>query len=350
MIRPRIGVAFGATVSLLALGWGMGAATELSVAQNKALNRVTADSLRASVRYLASDELKGRGTPSPGLDQAAAYIAGAFKRAGLVAPVDGSYFQATTYKPRNGEAGGVKNVIGLLPGTDPKLKDTYVLVTAHYDHLGQRGTEGDTIFNGANDDASGTAAVMEIANALRDFKPRRSIVFMAFWGEEQGLRGSAYYGANPVFPIDRTVAMVNIEQIGRTDDTEGLRVGAVSITGFDFSSMSNVFNAAGKATGIGVQKHPVNSDRFFVASDNAALALKGIPAHTVCTAFMFPDYHQPGDHWDKLDYGNMAKVSKMIALSTIMLADSDQVPKWDESNPKTQRFRDAQKAMAGGRN
>src|SRR4029434_6334443 len=99
----------------------------------------------------------------------------------------------------------VRNVIGLLRGSDPKLADTYILVTAHYDHLGIRANvEGDNIFNGANDDGSGTVSVMEIASALASMKrrPKRSIVFMTFYGEERGLVGSRYYGAHPIFPVE----------------------------------------------------------------------------------------------------------------------------------------------------
>lgn len=323
--------------------------TELTTIQRAAIERVSADSLKGHVSFLASDALEGRGTPSRGLNIAAEYIASQFRRAGLEPAVNGSYFQTTMYKaPRAEKEEKVQNVVGILRGTDPKLKDTYILVTAHYDHLGIRGEGEDNIYNGANDDASGTASVMEVANALRGTKPKRSIVFMTFWGEEHGLKGSAYYGKNPVFPIEKTIAMVNLEQVGRTDDTEGPRVSAVSITGFDFSDMSTVFTAAGKATSVGVQKHPQFSDMYFVASDNAALALQGIPAHTICTAFQFPDYHKVGDHWDKLDYDNMAKVNKMVALSVNMLADSPTEPKWDENNPKTARFREAYKAKRGG--
>lgn len=323
--------------------------TELTTAQRAAIDRVSADSLQGHVSFLASDALEGRGTPSRGLNIAAEYIASQFRRAGLEPAVNGSFFQTTMYKaPRAEKEEKVQNVIGILRGTDPKLKDTYILVTAHYDHLGIRGEGEDNIYNGANDDASGTASVMEVANALKGTKPKRSIVFMTFWGEEHGLKGSAFYGKNPVFPIEKTIAMVNLEQVGRTDDTEGPRVAAVSITGFDFSDMWKTFSAAGKATSVDVQKHPRFSDMYFVASDNAALALQGIPAHTICTAFEFPDYHKVGDHWDKLDYANMAKVNKMVALSVNMLADSVTEPKWDETNPKTAAFIKAWKAKRGG--
>jgi Zn-dependent M28 family amino/carboxypeptidase len=323
--------------------------TELTTTQATAIGRITEDSLRGHVSFLASDALEGRGTPSRGLNVAAEYIASQFRRAGLQPPVNGTYFQTTTFKPRNSETGEpVHNVIGVLPGTDPKLKDTYVLVTAHYDHLGMRAQGEDRIFNGANDNASGTASVMEVANALRGYRPKRSIVFMTFWGEERGLLGSSYYGKNPVFPIEKTVAMINLEQVGRTDDLEGPRVSAVSITGYDYSDIGTIMQAAGKATSVEVQKHPQYSDEFFDRSDNAALALQGVPAHTISTAFEYPDYHRVSDHWEKLDYANMAKVDRMVALTAMMVADAATEPKWNEANPKTERYRAAWRARRGG--
>jgi Zn-dependent M28 family amino/carboxypeptidase len=171
---------------------------------------------------------------------------------------------------------------------------------------------------------------------------------MTFWGEERGLLGSSYYGKNPVFPIEKTVAMINLEQVGRTDDSEGPRVGAVSITGYDYSDIGTIMQAAGKATSVQVQKHPQYSDDFFDRSDNAALALQGVPAHTICTAFEYPDYHRATDHWEKLDYANMAKVNRMVALTVAMIADAATEPKWNEANPKTERYRAAWRARRGG--
>src|SRR5207244_1280945 len=99
-----------------------------------------------------------------------------------------------------------------------------------------------------------------------------------------------------------------------TDDTEGPRVAGASMTGYDFSDIGPIFAAAGKATGIEVSKHHRNNDAFFSRSDNQALADLGIPAHTICTAFIYPDYHRVSDHWDKVDYQNMAKVMRAVAL------------------------------------
>ena len=243
----------------------------------------------------------------------------------------------------------VRNVIGLLRGSDPALKDTYVIVTAHYDHVGNQGAadnKGDHIYNGANDDGSGTVSVVELASALATLKtrPKRSILFMTFFGEEKGLLGSRYYGRHPVVPIEKTVADVNLEQLGRTDDSEGPRVGAAVMTGFGYSDVSDVFAAAGKAEGVGVNRHPQFSDAFFSRSDNQALADLGVPAHTIGVAFMFPDYHGAGDHWDKIDFANMAKVDRMVAHGLLMIADSTVEPRWNASNPKAAKYLKAWRA------
>jgi hypothetical protein len=244
----------------------------------------------------------------------------------------------------------LRNVIGMLRGSDPALKDTCVLLTAHYDHLGMRPEmAGDNIFNGANDDASGTVSVIEVASALATLKqrPRRSVVFMTFFGEEKGLLGARYYGRHPVFPIEKTVANINLEQVGRTDSSEGPQLANASVTGFDYSEVGTILEAAGKLTGIRVYKHEQNSDAFFARSDNQALADKGVPAHTLCTAFVFPDYHEPGDHWEKIDYANMEKVDRMVALALVMIANNAAEPKWNEANPNTARYVKAWNAHHG---
>jgi hypothetical protein len=235
----------------------------------------------------------------------------------------------------------LRNCIGILRGTDPALKDTYVLLTAHYDHLGMRpGVEGDNIFNGANDDGSGTVSVIELAAALSSLKERtkRSIVFMTFFGEERGMLGSRYYGRHPVFAIEKTIADVNLEQVGRTDSSEGPQLSNASMTGLDYSDVGMIFKAAGEMTGVNVYKHEQNSDSFFGRSDNQALADQGVPAHTLCTAFVYSDYHGLGDHWDKIDYNNMAKVNRCIALGLITIANRSEEPKWNEANPNAARY------------
>lgn len=236
----------------------------------------------------------------------------------------------------------LKNVAGILRGSDASLKDTYEMVTAHYDHIGVKPNgEGDRIYNGANDDGSGTVSVIEIASALAGMHPhpRRSILFVTFFGEEMGLVGSRYYGRHPLVPLDKTIADVNLEQVGRVDATNGNQTGRATFTGYAFSDLPQIFAKAGEMTGIKVYNDEKNSDPYFARSDNQMMADLGVPAHTLCVAFDYPDYHGVGDHWDKIDYDNMAKTDRMVALGLIMLADRDQAPQWNAQ--KAKKYEDA---------
>jgi hypothetical protein len=236
----------------------------------------------------------------------------------------------------------LRNVVGILRGSDPAMKDTYVLLTAHYDHLGVRGTgPGDHIFNGANDDASGTASMIGIANALAGLpaRPKRSIVFIALFGEELGDVGSGYYARHPIFPLAQTVADVNLEQLGRTDESNvGTHANQFNLTGFDFTNIAGVFRKAGEQTGVQVVKDEKNSDPFFTRSDNAAFANAGVPSTTLSVAYVYSDYHGAGDEWAKIDYDNMAKIDHTIALAALDIANSAETPRWNAENPKTAPF------------
>ncbi len=250
----------------------------------------------------------------------------------------------------------LKNVVGILRGSDPKLKDTCVLVTSHYDHIGTTETGNamspqppakdskDRIYNGANDDGSGTVSVIEIAKALSRLKvkPKRSIVFVTFFGEERGDIGSGYYGRHPVFPVNKTVADVNLEQVGRTDSTVGKQISNASLTGFDYSDVTKFLQDAGRRVGVTIYLDKEGSDAYFERSDNAALAEQGVPAHTLCVAFDYPDYHGLGDEWQKIDYNNMAKVDRAVALGVLDIANSLRAPQWNAKNPKTAGYREAQ--------
>lgn len=286
----------------------------------------------ASIKNAASAPATSRVTLS---GEAAARFYGALK-----AGADGATADVNIAAPHRTPA-TLRNVIGVLRGSDPALRDTYVLLTAHYDHLGVRsGGTGDRIYNGANDDGSGTVSVVEVARALAHLPkhPRRSIVFMTFFGEEEGLIGSEYYVHHPVFPLSKTVADLNLEQVGRTDSTEGRQVSNASLTGFDYSSLTGFVQSAGESTGIKIYKNPMGSDNYFDASDNFSFAQEGIPAETLCVAFDYSDYHAVGDEWQKIDYDNMAKVDRAIALATLLMADSEKPVEWNESNAKTAPF------------
>lgn len=243
----------------------------------------------------------------------------------------------------------LRNVAAVLRGSDPALRDTYVIVSAHYDHVGRAPAgSGDRIFNGANDNASGTAALLELAAALAGLqpRPRRSIVFLALFGEEKGLLGSRYYSHHPLFPAERTVADINLEQLGRSDASEGTQIARATVTGYDYSELGSWLAEAAALEGVTLYRHPEASDSYFARSDNVTFANAGIPAHTVSVALNFPDYHKPGDHWDKLDYANMEKVTRAIALGVLRVANASEAPRWNADNPRAERYRKARPSAA----
>jgi len=236
----------------------------------------------------------------------------------------------------------LRNVVGVLRGSDPVLRESFVIVSAHYDHLGVDSSgSGDTIYNGANDDASGTASLIGIAQALSALpaRPRRSVVFLAVFGEELGLLGSRYYADHPVLPLAKTVADLNLEQTGRTDEQGGPVLKRIRITGEDYSDVVKTLDRAGELTGVRVDHEPQRSDDYFARSDNLTFAERGIPAHTVCVAYTYPDYHGVGDHWDKIDYENMAAVTRTLAEAVLLLADAPEGPHWNRDNPGALRYR-----------
>jgi Zn-dependent M28 family amino/carboxypeptidase len=313
------------------------------------MERVTEASLRANLTYLASDELEGRATPSRGLDLAAEYIATQFRIAKLE-PINGSYFQTANVDELSGNwkrnlpaeaPKTVRNVAGLLRGSDKTLRDTYIIVSSHYDHVGLASTGDDRIFNGANDDASGASSVIELAKALVRAKPKRSILFLTFFGEERGLLGSRYYGQHPLVPITATIAQLNLEQIGRTDASNGPQVKGANLTGFDFSDLPATLAASAQLAGVRIWKDADSSDAFFGRSDNQTLADLGVPAHTLSVAYEFPDYHRVTDTADKIDYANMAIVDRAIALGLLKLASDADPPKWNEAYAPARKYVEA---------
>ncbi len=237
----------------------------------------------------------------------------------------------------------VRNVAGILRGSDPQLRETYVMLSAHYDHLGLAATGDDRIYNGANDDGSGSSSVIEIASALAALPvhPKRSILFVLFFGEERGLWGSHYYAAHPLVPPGQTIAQLNLEQVGRTDASDGPQIKTATITGYDFSDVPYILADAAQAAGVKVYKNLQNSDAYFSRSDNQSLADLGIPAHTLCVAFDFPDYHKVSDSWEKIDYDNMATVDRAVALGMLRLASDEAPPKWNEQYAPARRYVDA---------
>jgi hypothetical protein len=321
-----------AAIAVLALGAG------LDSEQQSVSDRISAASLRGHLSFLASDLLEGRATPSRGLDVAAEYIAAQFRRAGLEPAGGDDYFQVTQVR-----GGGTKNVAGLLRGSDPALKDTYILVSAHYDHLGIRPNGEDRIYNGANDDGSGTVSVIELATALAALPvhPKRSILFIAFFGEELGLLGSRYYAAHPLVPLGQTIADVNLEQVGRTDATNGPQIGVGYLTGYDYSDLGLVLSHAATLSNFRISADTAAKEDYFDRSDNLALSQAGVPSTTLYVAADFPDYHRVGDEWPKIDYENMAKLDRALAIGLLKLASEEPPPHWNLTIPAARRYADA---------
>ena len=213
------------------------------------------------------------------------------------------------------------NAIGYLAGSDPSAG--YILISAHLDHLGVR--DG-VIYPGANDDASGTTAVMEIAHALAaGAQPRRGVLFAAFGSEEIGGFGSTYFAEHPPVPLDQIVANIAIEMIAGGQDPK-LPDGVMMMTGYERSNLGSEMKARGAL--IGADAYP--EQNFFQRSDNYALALKGIVAHTI-SAYPTPDtYHQPTDDLAHVDLPFMTRAIQSLIEPVRSLASGDFVPTWNE--------------------
>jgi len=217
----------------------------------------------------------------------------------------------------------LKNVVGILPGKS--RKDEYVIFSGHYDHIGVgRATDGDSIYNGANDDAAGTAAVMLLARYFKQLKNNeRTIVFAAFTAEEIGGYGSQYFSQQ--FDPAKVVAMFNIEMIG-TESKWGKN--SAYITGFDKTDMGAILQKNLEGTGFTFYPDPYPQEQLFYRSDNATLARLGVPAHTISTAKMDsePHYHKVSDTPATLDMENMAMIIRSIALSSRSIVAGTETP------------------------
>lgn len=226
----------------------------------------------------------------------------------------------------------LRNVAGILRGSDPPVRDQFVILSAHYDHLGMKPPgPGNRIFHGANDNASGDASLIEIAKALAvKPRPRRSVLFLALFGEEEGLLGSGYYVRHPLIPLSRTVAEINLEQLGRTDTSDGPEIARFAFTGPSYSNLPQMMAAAAKTEGDTVFRKET-ADDYFDRSDNYSFAMAGIVAHTIVVAFEFPDYHEVSDQAEKIDYANLAKVDRGIAAGIAAVANATETPKWSDS-------------------
>jgi Peptidase family M28 len=215
------------------------------------------------------------------------------------------------------------NVVGILPGKSKK--EEYVIFSGHYDHLGiGKPVDGDSIYNGANDDAAGTTGVIMLAKYFAALKNNeRTIVFTAFTAEEIGGFGSQYFSRQ--FDADKVMAMFNIEMIG-TDSKWGKN--SAYITGYEKTDMGDILAKDLKGTEFTFYPDPYPTQQLFYRSDNATLARLGVPAHTISTSKMDiePHYHKLTDHIETLDMDNMAQVIKAIALSSKSIVAGKETP------------------------
>jgi hypothetical protein len=300
--------------------------------------------VRAMLGALAADSMEGRAAGTPGSARAARWIADRMKEYGLEPGEGGTYYQTvplarhttpegTALRLRRpgspdsaapGEPVEDVNVIGIVRGADPVLRDEAVVVGAHYDHVGiGKPVNGDSVYTGADDDGSGVVTVLAAARALASGpKPRRTVVFLLTTAEEHGVLGTFWYVDRPVVPLARTVADLQVEMIGRPDSLAG-GPRKFWLTGFERSTMGEQLAAAG----IPVVGDPRPEFRFFERSDNIVFALKGIPAHTLSSYGMHADYHKPSDEIGRIDFTHLEAAAEAVTRAVRVLADGDR-PAW----------------------
>jgi aminopeptidase YwaD len=225
------------------------------------------------------------------------------------------------------------NAVGVLRGSDPKLASEVILLTAHMDHLGVAGVEGnqcratngDTVCNGADDDASGVVAVLELARVLgAGARPKRTVYFVTFGSEERGGFGAQYFLAHPPVPLTQMTANLEFEMIGRPDPK--VEQGTLWLTGYDRSNLGA--ELAKQGAHLVADPHP--EQNFFQRSDNYALARRGVVAHTVSSYGLHPEYHQPTDDLAHLDLAHMTRAINSMVQPVLWLVNSDFKPAWVE--------------------
>ena len=279
----------------------------------------SAQAMLDRVVWLAAPEREGRGVGTKGLDAAGDYIAAEFKKLGLEpGGDDGTYFQAfPSSRSPSGQPVTLRNVIGVLRGANPAWAGQSALLTAHYDHLGfgwpdvHHGDEG-KLHPGADDNASGVAVMLELARALAVGQPpQRTIAFIAFTGEESGLQGSKHYVEHPVFPLDKTIGVINLDTVGRLFGNK-LSVLATGTA----TEWQHILRGAGFVTGVESRMIPESLE----SSDQKSFIERGVPAVQIFTE-PHVDYHRPGDTADKLDGPGLVKVAAFVREGIQYLGD-----------------------------
>ncbi|REC42491.1 MULTISPECIES: M28 family metallopeptidase [Chryseobacterium] len=295
-----------------------------------AYKEIKAEDLKKNLYVIASDEMEGRDTGSPGQKRAGEYMVNYYKGLGISYPKAlGSYYQKVPADFMKKRGGGnlpdSENILAFIEGSEKP--EEIVVISGHYDHVG---TRNGVVYNGADDDGSGTVAVMEIAKAFQAAKkagngPKRSILFLHVTGEEHGLFGSEFYTDNPVFPLANTVVDLNIDMIGR-DDPENRGKQYVYVIGSEMlSSQLKVINEAANKKTNNLELNykyddPNDTERLYYRSDHYNFAKNNVPV-----AFFFDgiheDYHKPTDDVEKIDYNLLAKRTQLVFTTAWEIAN-----------------------------
>ena len=295
-------------------------------------NTITLDELKEQLYFYASDEMEGRNTGSPGQKKAVNYLRDQYKKMGVPGGGQyGDYFQIVPGKSFGKPELSSENVLAFIKGRE--FPDEVLVISAHLDHVGMK---DDKVYNGADDDGSGTIALLEIAEAFKQavndgYGPRRSILFLHVTGEEIGLKGSKYYADNPIYPMENTIANLNIDMIGRIDAAHEDNPDYVYLIGSDMLSqelhdMSEAANKSSMNMNLDY-KYNGKSDpnRFYYRSDHYNFAKNDVPV-----IFYFngthEDYHKPTDTPDKIEYELYQRRAKLIFATAWEVANADKRP------------------------
>jgi Zn-dependent M28 family amino/carboxypeptidase len=335
-MRIQKGSKVGVVVLLLVMasaGWGHAPQVARRGKPKPPKPIVSEKSVRKHMQVLAGDEMRGRASASADELAAAKYIASQFKLLRLkAAGDDGGYLQTVKFMRRQRGAPDTPpkeavttNVMAILRGRDRKLAKETILLSAHLDHLGVgREVNGDSIYNGADDDASGVTAVLELAKALvRGPRPKRTVVFVLFGSEEIGGHGARYFLEHPPVPLESIVANLEFEMIGRPDSAVAPHT--LWLTGYERSNLGAELAKHGAR--LVADPHP--EQRFFQRSDNYALARKGVIAHTVSSFGLHKDYHRPSDDVAHIDFAHMTDSINSMVKPVRWLINTTFKPEWN---------------------
>jgi len=274
---------------------------------------------------LASDDMEGRQPGTPGIEKAAKYIENEFKRIGLTTFEDlETYRQTFNFSSKRGkEEITSANIIGVLEGKSKK--EEYVIISAHYDHLGisKKEDDVDRIYNGANDDASGVTGVLVLAEYFKKVGNERTIIFVAFTAEEMGLIGSTHFGKG--IDASKFVAGINLEMIGKVPS---FGPNTAWLTGFERSDFGKIIQKNLLGTGYQLFPDPYTNFNLFFRSDNASLARLGVPSHTFSTTpiDVDKDYHQASDEAKTLNMTVITQTIQAVAKGTESIINGNDTP------------------------